>query len=235
MLLSPVGVPSSGPPVGGRPACRTARPTSGGVRSIQSRAPSSACDLEVARPELRVPAPRDQPAALENLEVLGHRRQRHVEGRGQLVDCGVAPGQAAHDGPPRRVGQGGEGRIETLGGLRGHGHYLTKRLVICQVKYYAAAFATVLGSRLGADDLAWWVRALGSRGAGRPTPRPLPSTAPPSQEEHTWMPALDALRASVERLRATATALDDAAARRGLVLWRMDDRRRARRTSGPAR
>ncbi len=76
--------------------------------------------LEVAGPELRILAARDEPAALEHLEVFGHRGQRHVEGGSQLVDRGVAPGQAAHDGAPGRVGQRGEGRIEALCSPRGH-------------------------------------------------------------------------------------------------------------------
>src|SRR5580704_9971273 len=91
--------------------------------------------LEVARPELGVASPRDQAAALEDLEVLGDPRQRHGEGGGQVADRRVAPRQAAEDGAPGRVRQGGEGRIEPV--VRGGGHppYLTKELVSCQVNY----------------------------------------------------------------------------------------------------
>src|SRR6185437_2911160 len=47
--------------------------------------------LEVARPVLGVPGPRDQPGPLEHLEVLGDARKRHVERHGQLVNRGIAP------------------------------------------------------------------------------------------------------------------------------------------------
>src|SRR5215469_10841221 len=40
--------------------------------------------LQVAGPELGVPAARDETAALEHLQVLGDGRQGHVERRGQL-------------------------------------------------------------------------------------------------------------------------------------------------------
>ena len=47
--------------------------------------------------------------------------ERQVRERSrQLVDRGVAPGQPAHDGPPGRVGQRSERRIEALGGACAH-------------------------------------------------------------------------------------------------------------------
>ena len=75
--------------------------------------------LQVARPELGAPGPRDQTAALEHLQVLGDPRKRHVEWRGQLVHRGVPPGQLGDDRPAGRIRQRGEGGIEPV---LGHCH-----------------------------------------------------------------------------------------------------------------
>src|SRR5262249_25681602 len=40
--------------------------------------------LQPAGPPLRVPPPRNQPSPLEHFQVLGHRRQAHVERRRQI-------------------------------------------------------------------------------------------------------------------------------------------------------
>src|SRR5262245_10492969 len=47
----------------------------------------------------------DQAAVLQDLQVLHHRRQRHVERLGQFADRGRSAAQAFHNYPPGRVGQ----------------------------------------------------------------------------------------------------------------------------------
>src|SRR5688572_15646870 len=75
--------------------------------------------LQPARTRLRLAPARDQPGALQYLEVLGDRRQAHVEGRGQLVHGGLARGQAREDRASGRIGERGEGGVESF--VR-HGH-----------------------------------------------------------------------------------------------------------------
>ena len=71
--------------------------------------------FDTARPPLRVAAARDQPRALEHLEMLRYGRLAHVEGFGQFHHRGLALHQPRQDRPPRRIGKRGEGRIEALG------------------------------------------------------------------------------------------------------------------------
>jgi len=85
--------------------------------------------LEVAGTELGTAGPGDEPAAFEHLEVLGDRREGHVEGRGQLVHRGVTSRQAGHDRPAGRVRQGRESGVKLV-----HTPYFTTWLVSCQVK-----------------------------------------------------------------------------------------------------
>src|SRR6266568_5075632 len=76
--------------------------------------------LERIRPEpagspLRLAAALDQARALENLEVLGHGGQAHVERLGQFQDRGFPRGEAREDRAPRGIGEGGKGRAEAIG------------------------------------------------------------------------------------------------------------------------
>ena len=64
-----------------------------------------------------LPLAGDQARALEHRQMLRDRRQRHLVGRGQVADRAIAIGQGDEDLPPGRVGQGGEGLIETRGML----------------------------------------------------------------------------------------------------------------------
>ena len=50
----------------------------------------------------------DQAGPFEHLHVLGGRRQRHREGRGQLAHRQFAPGKPAEHGPSGVVRQGVE-------------------------------------------------------------------------------------------------------------------------------
>src|SRR5580704_1791965 len=68
--------------------------------------------LQMTRPKLRPPAPRDEPAPFQNLQVLRDSRQRQVKRRGQFVDRRVTRGQPSHYRPPRGVGQRGERSIQ---------------------------------------------------------------------------------------------------------------------------
>src|SRR5580704_16061038 len=58
---------------------------------------------EPAGPVLGVAAPRDEPRALEHLEVLRDGGEAHLERRGQLGDRSLALGEAGEDGAPRGV------------------------------------------------------------------------------------------------------------------------------------
>ncbi len=68
----------------------------------------------MARSVLRVTAPRDQAGPFEHLEVLGDRLQTHVERLSELIHRGLTPDQADQDGPPGRIGEGGEGETERV-------------------------------------------------------------------------------------------------------------------------
>src|SRR6266849_735228 len=106
------------------------------------------CPLEMTRPELRIPGPRDKAATLEHLEVLGDAGKGHRERRRQLIYRGIAPRQAVHDRPARGVSQGGERQVQSVLYRRhalllpasrcllsGAITYLTSKLVSCQVNY----------------------------------------------------------------------------------------------------
>ena len=71
--------------------------------------------LQLARAPLRLAAARDQAGALQHLQMLGNRRQAHVERLGQLGDGRLTAHQAGEDGAPRRIGEGGESRAEVVG------------------------------------------------------------------------------------------------------------------------
>jgi len=71
-----------------------------------------AVGLEPARPELPVAAARDEAGALEHLQVLGDRRQAHVERLGQVVHGRFPVRELGQDRPPGGVGQRREGRIQ---------------------------------------------------------------------------------------------------------------------------
>jgi hypothetical protein len=64
--------------------------------------------------------PADQPRALEHPEVFGNRGQGHRKRLGQPRDRGFAAPEARQDGPPRRVGQGGEGLVEGVRRIVNH-------------------------------------------------------------------------------------------------------------------
>ena len=71
--------------------------------------------LDPAGPHLRVAAARDQAGALEHLQMLGDRRQAHVERLGELQHRRFAEREPRKDGAPRRVGKGREGGAEAVG------------------------------------------------------------------------------------------------------------------------
>src|SRR6185295_4491722 len=83
--------------------------------------------LEVTRPPLRISAARDEPRALEHLEVLRDRRLAHIERLGELVDRGIAGSQTREYRAPCRIGEGGEDRVELR---RGKNRVLHNYLVI---------------------------------------------------------------------------------------------------------
>src|SRR5262245_36581070 len=72
--------------------------------------------LQAAGAPLRFAAALDQARALEHLEVLGHRRQAHVEGLRDVEHRRFAGGEAREDRAPCWVGEGGEGGAEGVGG-----------------------------------------------------------------------------------------------------------------------
>jgi len=68
--------------------------------------------LEVTRSELGAPRPRDETATFEHFEMLGHRGRRHLERLRELFHRGFSGSQPGEDRAARRVGEGGEGRVE---------------------------------------------------------------------------------------------------------------------------
>ena len=80
---------------------------------------------EPARPPLRLAAARDQASPLQHLEMFGDGRHAHLEWLGQLRNRSFARGQTCQDGPPCRIGEGGEGGAEVIGGLMILNQYVT--------------------------------------------------------------------------------------------------------------
>src|SRR5438477_13168686 len=72
--------------------------------------------LEPGRSQLGVASARDQPGILEHLEVLRERRKRHVEWLRELRDRRFPRRETGKDRAPRRIGDRGERRAETVGG-----------------------------------------------------------------------------------------------------------------------
>src|ERR1043165_2274110 len=72
--------------------------------------------LEVAAAPLRVARAGDEAGALEDLEVLRHGGEAHVERGGELGDGRLAGREAGQDRAPGRVGEGGEGVAELVVG-----------------------------------------------------------------------------------------------------------------------
>jgi len=70
---------------------------------------------EPARPALRVAPARDQPGALEHLEVLRDRGLAHRERFRELHHRRLAPGEPREDRAARRIGERGEGGVESSG------------------------------------------------------------------------------------------------------------------------
>src|SRR5262245_14820465 len=68
--------------------------------------------LQACGPPLSLPAPLDQARTLEHLQVLGHGRQGHLEGPGELGHRGLPRGQSSQDRPPGRVRQGAERPVQ---------------------------------------------------------------------------------------------------------------------------
>src|ERR1043165_6550482 len=79
--------------------------------------------LEGAAAPLRVVRAGAEAGALEDLEVLRHGGEAHVEWRGELGDGRLAGREAGQDRAPGRVGEGGEGVAELVVG------HLTARLI----------------------------------------------------------------------------------------------------------
>src|SRR4051794_18901082 len=84
----------------------------------------------LARPPLGFPATNDQPGLLEHLQVPRDRRQAHLEGLRKLADGRLALSEPGQDRAARRVGEGGEGESELVGG------HITDRLINVAIKYH---------------------------------------------------------------------------------------------------
>lgn len=70
--------------------------------------------FELAAPNATVPCPVNESGAFEHLQVLGDRRPRDLEGRGQPAYRGLADRQPGEDSPPGRVCEGSEDEVELL-------------------------------------------------------------------------------------------------------------------------
>src|SRR5258708_2292194 len=71
--------------------------------------------FEPARPPLRLATARNKTGALEHFEVLGDRGKAHRERLGQLGDGNLARDKARQDRASRGIGEGREGRAESIG------------------------------------------------------------------------------------------------------------------------
>src|SRR6266704_2818981 len=103
------------------------QPAQIGVETIEALVPEAAIVLEplgdvlergafeTAGPPLRRAAARDQPGALQHLEMLGDGGTAHRERLGELADRALALGQPGEDGAPRRVGECRERGAEAIG------------------------------------------------------------------------------------------------------------------------
>src|SRR4051812_628045 len=86
-----------------------------------------ALGIQAAGALLAVAPARDQPGALQHLQVLRHRRQAHGERPGDLLHRHVAfAGQPAEDRQPSRVAKGREGVAERLKGPHVSAHLIFK-------------------------------------------------------------------------------------------------------------
>src|SRR6266511_3782440 len=74
--------------------------------------------LQAGRPPLPLPAPRDEPGALQHLEVLRDRRQAHLERLRQLGDGSLPRRQSGEDRPARGIRERPEGAVQPFGGLQ---------------------------------------------------------------------------------------------------------------------
>ena len=57
----------------------------------------------------------DQAGLFEDLEVSGDSREGHVEGSGEVLHGGFAPGEGGEDGPSGGVGEGRKEGAEVVG------------------------------------------------------------------------------------------------------------------------
>src|SRR6516164_6174181 len=71
--------------------------------------------LEPAGPPLRSAAARDQPGALQHLQMLGDGGKAHRKGLGELADSGLARGETRQDRATCRIGKGRVGGAEVIG------------------------------------------------------------------------------------------------------------------------
>src|SRR3970282_2890796 len=71
--------------------------------------------LEPAGAPLRLAAARNEAGALQHLEVLGDRRQAHLERLRQLGDGRLTRGQASENRAPGRIGEGGKSCAQSVG------------------------------------------------------------------------------------------------------------------------
>src|SRR5262245_48518164 len=78
------------------------------------RSDAKGCDLQAARPPLRVAAAGDQPGPLEHLEMYGDRLEADGERVSQLVHRGLSVGETRQDDSPRRDGQSRKGEAQLV-------------------------------------------------------------------------------------------------------------------------
>src|SRR5438128_464933 len=62
--------------------------------------------LDPAGPPLRFAPPRDQPGALQHLEMLGDGGAAHLEGLGEFADRRLTQGESREDRATRGIGEG---------------------------------------------------------------------------------------------------------------------------------
>src|SRR6266540_341867 len=146
--------------------------------------------LQAGRPPLPLPAPRDEPGALQHLEVLRDRRQAHLERLRQLGDGSLPRRQSGEDRPARGIRERPEGAVQPFGGLQHsplHVHnqkvkYPSRRLAsnrrlrsVAQIGGSDRSYRLLARScRFRRSPFVLWAtpRRRGRPRRGRPFPRP---------------------------------------------------------------
>src|SRR5206468_9257324 len=105
--------------------------------------------FDPTRPSLRITAARNQPSALQHLQVLGDGRLTYRERLGELCHRGLAGCEAREDRPPCWISQRGERCVEVIGSFS----YITYRFHNLLVIYRPVVLAVKPEKQLPAESM----------------------------------------------------------------------------------